>query len=156
MPANRIRLPPAPAPVRHTLRRLRGQLPARLQEPERRQLQRPRLRPAQPRPQRRRQRRHGRHRTVPSTATSSAPSATAADAWAPTTPVSRSSPAALARTPPSSPCPGTRREFENLAALVAVQPVSLRALAETALAQVPGGIGLLETELKNPHRLQPR
>ncbi|MFF8717184.1 alpha/beta hydrolase family protein [Streptomyces sp. NPDC015184] len=39
-------------------------------------------------------------------------------------------------------------EFENLAALVAVQPVSLRALAETALAQVPGGIGLLETEVK--------
>ncbi|MET8706697.1 alpha/beta hydrolase [Streptomyces californicus] len=40
-------------------------------------------------------------------------------------------------------------EFENVAALVAVQPVSLRALAETALAQVPGGIGLLETEIKN-------
>ncbi|MEU4176446.1 prolyl oligopeptidase family serine peptidase [Streptomyces sp. NPDC026589] len=40
-------------------------------------------------------------------------------------------------------------EFEGVRALVAVQPVSLRALAETALAQVPGGIGLLETELKN-------
>lgn len=40
-------------------------------------------------------------------------------------------------------------EFEGVSALVAVQPVSLRALAETALAQVPGGIGLLETELKN-------
>ncbi|MFF2901795.1 alpha/beta hydrolase family protein [Streptomyces sp. NPDC057966] len=40
-------------------------------------------------------------------------------------------------------------EFENVAALVAVQPVSLRALAETALTQVPDGIGLLETEIKN-------
>ncbi|MGW4899980.1 alpha/beta hydrolase family protein [Streptomyces albidoflavus] len=40
-------------------------------------------------------------------------------------------------------------EFEGVTALVAVQPVSLRALAETALAEVPDGIGLLETELKN-------
>ncbi|MCG3751923.1 MULTISPECIES: S9 family peptidase [unclassified Amycolatopsis] len=39
--------------------------------------------------------------------------------------------------------------FDGIPAFVAVQPVSLRALAETALAQVPGGIGLLEVELKN-------
>lgn len=38
-------------------------------------------------------------------------------------------------------------EFEGTRALVAVQPVSLRALAETALAEVPGGLGLLETKL---------
>ncbi|WP_122619073.1 prolyl oligopeptidase family serine peptidase [Streptomyces sp. Tu 4128] len=40
-------------------------------------------------------------------------------------------------------------EFDGVRALVAVQPVSLRALAETALAQVSGGISLLESELKN-------
>ncbi|MEU1200239.1 prolyl oligopeptidase family serine peptidase [Streptomyces sp. NPDC005813] len=40
-------------------------------------------------------------------------------------------------------------EFDGIQALVAVQPVSLRALAETALAQVPGGISLLEREVKN-------
>ncbi|MFE2937305.1 hypothetical protein [Streptomyces sp. NPDC059278] len=41
------------------------------------------------------------------------------------------------------------KEFDNLAALVAVRPVALRALAGTALAQVPGSIGLLESEIKH-------